>query len=106
MHAKSAEVTQFLERDLLPQVKEAFAQYQPADKAAIEKELSQAIEQARGLGADPEGLPKVKELRARLARDAVVRCSGEGAACEPNLPQWKECLAVSSVNRRRIAEEG
>jgi len=27
MHAKSAEVTQFLEKDLLPQVKAAFAQY-------------------------------------------------------------------------------
>jgi len=37
MHAKSAEVTQFLEKNLLPQVKAAFAQYQPADKAAIEK---------------------------------------------------------------------
>jgi len=71
MHAKSAEVTQFLERDLLPQVKTAFAQYQPADKATIEKELTHAIEQGRGLGADPEGLPKVKELRARLAQDAV-----------------------------------
>jgi adenine-specific DNA-methyltransferase len=34
MHARSAEVTQFLERDLLPQLKAAFAQYQPADKAA------------------------------------------------------------------------
>lgn len=27
MHAKSAEVTQFLEQDLLPQVKAAFAEY-------------------------------------------------------------------------------
>src|SRR5438552_8554008 len=67
MHAKSAEITKFLEQDLLPQVKAAFAQYQPADKAAIEKELTQAIEQARELGADAESLPKVKELRARLA---------------------------------------
>jgi adenine-specific DNA-methyltransferase len=71
MHARSAEVTQFLEKDLLPQVKAAFAQYQPADKAAIEKELAKAIEQARALGADPEALPKVKELRAKLADDAV-----------------------------------
>lgn len=71
MHARSAEVTQFLEKDLLPQVKSAFAQYQPADKAAIEKELAKAIEQARALGADPEALPKVKELRAKLADDAV-----------------------------------
>jgi adenine-specific DNA-methyltransferase len=71
MHAKGAEVTQFLEQDLLPQVKAAFAQYQTADKAAIEKELAKAIEQARALGADPETLPKVKELREKLAEDAV-----------------------------------
>jgi adenine-specific DNA-methyltransferase len=71
MHAKSAEVTAFLERDLLPQVKAAFALYQPADKAALEKELAKAIEQAHSLGADPEMLPKVKELRAKLEDDTV-----------------------------------
>jgi adenine-specific DNA-methyltransferase len=71
MHAKSAEVTQFLEKDLLPQVKAAFAQYQPADKVAIEKELAKAIEQAQALGADPETLPKVKQLRGKLNHDAV-----------------------------------
>jgi len=71
MHAKSAEVTQFLDRDLLPQVKEAFALYQNADKAELEKELAKAIEQAQALGADAETLPKVKELRARIANEAV-----------------------------------
>ena len=71
MHAKSAEVTQFLERDLLPQVKAAFAEYQPADKAAIENELAKAIGQATGLGVDPESTQKVKDLRARLADEAV-----------------------------------
>jgi len=71
MHAKSAEVSQFLEHDLLPQVKQAFAQYQPAAKAEIEGELAMAIEQAQGLGVDPETTQKVKDLRARLASDAV-----------------------------------
>lgn len=71
MHAKSAEVTQFLERDLLPQVKEAFAQYEPADKAALQGDLDEAIKQARSLGADPESLPKVQELRAKLADGTV-----------------------------------
>src|SRR2546427_11034110 len=71
MHAKSAEVTQFLVKDLLPHVKAVFAQYQPADKGAIETELTKAIEQSRALGADPETLPKVKELRARLVGEAV-----------------------------------
>jgi adenine-specific DNA-methyltransferase len=71
MHAKSAEVIQFLDKDLLPQVKEAFGLYKTADKAELEKELAKAIEQAEGLGADPKTLPKVKELRAKLANDAV-----------------------------------
>jgi adenine-specific DNA-methyltransferase len=71
MHAKSAEVSQFLDKDLLPQVQAAFGQYKTADKAEIEKELAKAIEQAKGLGVDPETTQKVKDLRARLASDAV-----------------------------------
>ena len=71
MHAKSGEVTQFLDRDLLPQVQAAFSEYKTADKAEIERELAKAIEQAQALGANPETLPKVKELRARLANEAV-----------------------------------
>jgi len=71
MHAKSAEVSQFLDQDLLPQVQAAFGQYRTADKAEIEKELSKAIDQAQGLGVNPETTQKVKDLRARLASDAV-----------------------------------
>ncbi|HPC83641.1 MAG TPA: hypothetical protein P5234_09735 [Thermoanaerobaculaceae bacterium] len=71
MHAKSAEVTQFLEQGLLPQVKAAFAQYRPADKAAIEKELMQVIAGVQAAGLNPDDSPKVKELRAKLADDAV-----------------------------------
>lgn len=71
MHAKSAEVTQFLDKDLLPQVKQEFGFYKTADKAELEKELAKAIEQAHSLGADPETLPKVKDLRNKLANDAV-----------------------------------
>ena len=71
MHAKSAEVSQFLDQDLLPQVKDAFALYRSADKAEIEKDLGKAIEQAQGLGVDPETTQKVKDLRARLKTDAV-----------------------------------
>jgi len=71
LHAKSAEVSQFLDKDLLPQVKAAFALYKTADKAEIEKELAKTVEQAQGLGVDPETTQKVKDLRARLASDAV-----------------------------------
>ena len=78
MHAKSAEVTRFLDKDLLPQVSAVFSHYQTADKAEIEKELAKAMEQAQALGADPETLPKVKDLRARLANEAVDIGSLEG----------------------------
>jgi len=71
MRAKSAEVTQFLDKDLLPQVKEAFGLYKSADKVEIENKLAKAIEQAKGLGVDPESTQRVKDLRARLACDAV-----------------------------------
>jgi len=71
MHAKSTEITQFLDKDLLPQVKQAFSLYKNADSAELQKELAKAIEQAHSLGADPETLPKVKELRNKLANDAV-----------------------------------
>ena len=71
MHAKAAEVTQFLDEDLLPQVKEAFGLYKTADKAELEKELATAIAQAHDLGVDPETTQKVKDLRAKLASDAV-----------------------------------
>ncbi|MGA2936292.1 MAG: DNA methyltransferase [Syntrophobacteraceae bacterium] len=71
MHAKSAEVTQFVDRDLLPQVNEAFGLYRTADKAELERELATAIAQAHDLGVDPETTQKVKDLRARLKSDAV-----------------------------------
>ena len=63
MHAKSAEVTQFLDKDLLPQVQQAFGLYNTADKAELGKELAKAIEQA----AKPR----------RRSRDAA---EGQGAA--------------------------
>ena len=71
IHAKSAEVSQFLDKDLLPQVKDAFAFYRSADKAEIKKDLSKAMKQAQALGVDPEMAQKVKELRGRLESDAV-----------------------------------
>jgi adenine-specific DNA-methyltransferase len=71
MHAKSAEVTQFLDKDLLPQVKQAFGLYKTADKTELEKELQRVIAGIQAADMDPELSPKVKDLRARLANDAV-----------------------------------
>ena len=71
MHAKSGEVTQFLEKDLLPQVQAAFAQYKTADKSDVEKELAKLIASIEAAGMEPAQSPRVKDLRARLANDAV-----------------------------------
>jgi len=71
MHAKSAEVTQFLDKDLLPQVKQAFGLYKTADKAELEKELQKVIAGIQAADMDPEQSPKVKDLRSKLANDAV-----------------------------------
>ena len=71
MHAKSDEVSQFLDKDLLPQVKDAFAQYKTADKAELEKELAEVIAGVAFAGMDPDDSPKVRELRALIERDAV-----------------------------------
>src|SRR5262245_36255524 len=71
MHAKADEIARFLDKDLLPQVKEAFSHYRTADRGELEKELKELISGIEKAGMDPEGSPKVKELRRKIANDAV-----------------------------------
>ncbi len=71
MHAKSAEVTQFLDRDLLPQVQAAFALYKTADKAEMQKQLAELKAGIENAGMDPAQSPKVQELEKRLKESAV-----------------------------------
>lgn len=66
MHAKAGEVTQFLERDLLPQVKDAFSQYQSAGSAELKRKLEQMVAQLTEAGVDPDTAPKVRELREEM----------------------------------------
>lgn len=71
MHAKSAEITQFLDRDLLPQVQQEFAQYKTADKSDLEAQLAKVIAGLQAAEVDPETSPKVRELREKIASDSV-----------------------------------
>ena len=71
LHARRSEVSQFLEKDLLPQVKTACVQYKSADKSELEKELSQVIAGVEAAGMNQADSPEVKELRAQLKSDAV-----------------------------------
>lgn len=66
MNQKRDEITTFLEKDFLPQVKEAFSEYQSADVIGFENELKKTIKYAKEAGYDPEQSPKVKELRENI----------------------------------------
>ena len=67
MNQKRDEINKFLEKDLLPQVKEAFTGIEQGDKVEFQKELEAAIENAKSLGApDPENVPKVLSIREKL----------------------------------------
>ena len=66
MNSKRAEITQFLEKDLLPQVKQAFAHYTDADKGHIQTELEKLTQRLQNDGVDPEQSTKVQELKTKL----------------------------------------
>ena len=72
MNTKREEIVRFLDRDLLPQVREAFQAYEAENRGAVEAELAEAIEKAKELGVDPETTQKVKEIRAQLAQAVDV----------------------------------
>ncbi len=64
--AKNKEVNEFLDRQLKDVVRATLAEHGAGATDQVQAELEKAIEQARTLGADPETLPRVKELRGRL----------------------------------------
>ena len=66
MHARSAEVTRFLEEDLKAEVQGALGEYGTAERDQVERELRRAIAQAKELGVPPDSTEKVKALRAKL----------------------------------------
>ena len=64
MNSKSKEINEFLDNDLLSSVASAFSSN---DNNSLQKELDEVLQQAQSLGADPETLPKVIELRQKLS---------------------------------------
>jgi adenine-specific DNA-methyltransferase len=70
MNHKKVEIETFLEKDLIPQVRQTLEENLSSDKKTIQKELAEAITQANALGANPDLLPKVIELKAKLGETA------------------------------------
>ncbi|BBL78432.1 hypothetical protein Rxycam_03180 [Rubrobacter xylanophilus DSM 9941] len=74
MNHKRDEVLKFLDQDLLPQVKEAFAGFRSSEqeklyerKSVLEAEISNIIEQAAVYGGSPEKNPRYGEATQELA---------------------------------------
>lgn len=74
INQKREEIKDFMDNRLLPEVKEAFKQYQAADKAAIQKELDELKQQLEAAGVEPEHSKKYTELQAKL--DEAVDVTG------------------------------
>lgn len=106
MRARSAEITQFLDSDLFPQVKASFAAYQPADKAAIQKELDKVINAVKEADMDPEQSPKVKELRAKLANEAVDIGSLESEVYDHLYGFFRRYYSEGDFISKRVYKEG
>lgn len=106
MRARSAEITQFLDKDLLPQVKASFAAYQPTDKAAIQKELDKVINAVKEADMDPEQSPKVKELRAKLANEAVDIGSLESEVYDHLYGFFRRYYSEGDFISKRVYKEG
>lgn len=68
MNTKREEISRFLNKALLPQVKEILGQMDEERRQALEKELIKLENQLKDAGVDPEQSPKVKELRAQLQK--------------------------------------
>ena len=106
MHAKSAEISQFLEKDLLAQVQAAFALYKTADKAEIEKELAKVIAGIEAAGMDPSQSPKVKELQAKLQSEAVDVGGLEGEVYDHLLSFFRRYYSEGDFLSRRVYKSG
>jgi len=70
MNQKRKDIEQFLEKDLIPQVRNVLSESLSVDRQALQKELADAIKLAQTLGADPDTLPKVQDIKKRLGEAA------------------------------------
>jgi hypothetical protein len=66
MNQKRDEIEQFLDEELLPQVKEEFSKYKSSDNVEKQKELDRLEKTVKESGLSPDDSPRVLELREEL----------------------------------------
>lgn len=79
MHAKSAEITQFLDQDLLPQVRQELTRYLEADNAEIPNRIENSIGKDRDILAKGDTQPKDGVSQSHLTdrQSEIERLEGE-----------------------------
>ncbi|WP_415036239.1 hypothetical protein [Azonexus sp.] len=71
LNARAGEISDYLQNRLADKVKAALCAGSAASAQQLQVDLDEALKQALALGANPDDLPKVKELRAKL-KDATA----------------------------------
>ena len=74
LNARAGEINDYLQNRLAEKVQAALSAGSAASAQQLQTDLDEAIKQAQALGANPDDLPKVKDLRARL-KDATAGSS-------------------------------
>lgn len=72
MNQKRDEIEQFLDRDLLPQVKTAFAGFQGDDQSSVRDEMDKLKKTLEDAGVVAETSPKFQTLQAKLSSSVDV----------------------------------
>lgn len=106
LHAKSGEISKFMDEDLLPQVKAAFGQYKSADKAEIEKQIAELRKTVADAGFDPDDSPKVQELVAKLANESVDISRLEGEVYDHLFGFFRRYYSEGDFLSKRVYKEG
>lgn len=79
LNARAGEINDYLENRLADKVQAALSAGSVASAQQLQTDLDEAIKQAQALGANPDDLPKVKDLRARLKDVTAGRSEHENA---------------------------
>ncbi|EKJ86151.1 DNA methylase family protein [Leptospira meyeri serovar Hardjo str. Went 5] len=106
MHARSKEITEFLDKDLLPQVKASFAEYKPADKATIQAELDKITASVSDAGMNPDESPKVRELRDKLKSEGVDISTLESEVYDHLFRFFRRYYSEGDFISKRVYKEG
>ena len=66
MAMKSAEINEFLDEHLLPQITETLGDIAKSDTSLLEADIEEATSKAESLGFNPEKSPKINSLKAQV----------------------------------------